>query len=112
MDRGSLIREINRSSDRTTIERRRNRHERVSRVPDGDVDRKGQADSAHCRTDVVDDFVERLRDGVSLGVEAIVSHPFVLLFARLHSIVLQDVEVFIERESIGATDCWPKKSEA
>ena len=36
------------------------------------VDWEGQADIAHCHTDVVGDFIERLSDDVSLCVESIV----------------------------------------
>ena len=54
------------------IKRGRNRHERVSRVPNGDVEWEGQADIAHCHPDVVGDFVERLPDDVALCVEFIV----------------------------------------
>ena len=40
------------------IEGTGNGHKRVSRVPNGHVDWEGQADIAHCRTDVVGDCVE------------------------------------------------------
>jgi hypothetical protein len=55
------------------IKRGSNRHERVSRVPNGDVNWEGQADIAHCQPDVVYDFVDRLSNDVALCVESIVN---------------------------------------
>ena len=57
------------------IKRCHNRHERVSRVPNGDVEGEGQADIAHCHPDVVGDCVERLPDDVALCVEFRLSMP-------------------------------------
>jgi hypothetical protein len=49
------------------IKRGRNRHKRVARVPNGNVEGEGQADIAHCHTYVVGDCVERLPDDVALA---------------------------------------------
>jgi hypothetical protein len=54
------------------IKRGRNCHERVPRVPNGDVDWKSQTDIAHSNPDVVGDFVDRLANDVALCVEYIV----------------------------------------
>ena len=67
------------------IKRGRNCHERVSRVPNGDVEWECQTDVAHCHTDVVGDFVERLSDDVALCVETIVDSWFSLIVPMMLS---------------------------
>ena len=73
------------------IKRGRNRHQRVPRVSNGDVDWESQTDVAHFYPDVVGDFIDRLSNDVALCVECIVCRRVVLMFDGVHMVFLQGV---------------------